>query len=392
LIELVLSSLAEVARLKIKMGSIGDSIIKVGLIPSHSITANSNRKWLRRRQNRIRRFLRAFTKVVGVDRRADWFTILDLLYTYYPDEGRKLIENFELSEEEKFNFFLDYLIYSPQITWLMFADERMGKDAAICCVVELAMKRIVKKGFPPPRIVTLGNIKVPPFVLFGDQTDFEYFESALGLTKNDLLNLYGGVIPNDRYWSFKDIPSGTSRQEIWGYSSELEVLLPARDGMAPENKLFSMISGTFAQNHFKLFGAVKLASKVDLNALRGCNVKSFKYIDPEKLKVANVERDNILSPLGDWLLPNDRRNKRKILFSFDSQLFTVHLPLPDWWTQEYSEQFNEVSKDDIWSYIEATCDEDTKVNSIMTILASKFRNKTISKAEVHAFIKKQKLF
>ena len=343
------------------MDSLRGSVINVGMTPSFSITANSNRKWLKRRRGRVRRFLRAFNKMSGVDRRSDWTTILELLYTYYPDEGRKLIENFELSNQKKFNLFLDYLIYSPQITWLAFADERMGKDAMVCFCIEEAIFRMKEKGLTPPRIVTLGNIKLPPF-----------------------------VEPEDQYWSFKDIPSGTVKREVWIYCSELEVMLPARDGMAPENKLFSMISGTFAQNHIKLIGCVKLASKVDLNAIRGCNIKSFKYINPEKLNIIGVERNNILSPLGDWLLPSHSGDKENTLFAFDSQLFTLPLPLPDWWTHEYSEQFNKISEEDIWSFIEATCDEDTKVNSIITIISQKFRNKKITKKQISQFIAEQK--
>lgn len=321
---------------------------------SFSITANSNREWLKRHELRVRRYLRNFHN------RKDWDTVLKLIYWYLPDEGRRLIENYDLDDNEKINLFIDYLIYSPQVTWLMFADERMGKDAGVCYLIERAMDRLISEGRLPPRVVTLGNIKIPPF-----------------------------VDPKDRFWSFKDIPSGNSRQEVWVYCSELETMLPARDGQASENKLFSMISGTFAQNHIKLIGCVKLASKVDLNAIRGCNIKSFKYINPEKLSIKNVERDNILSPLGGWLLPSDRMNKEETLLAFDNQLFTVNIPLPDWWTQEYSEQFNDVKEEDIWAYIDATCDEEVKPHAILTIIAQKFRNRTITKKDIENYFKKR---
>jgi hypothetical protein len=350
---------------------------------SQSITASSNRDWLDRHTLAVQNYLRAFHL------RKDWYIVTDLLYWAFPDEGRKLIENHNLSPEKKLNLFLDYFILSAQITWLMFADERYGKDAGVCELFEKAFKRAVELGRKSPRVVTLGNIKVPPFVLFGEKTDFEYFEKVFGMTRDDLLEKYDGNIPNDRYWSFRHIPSGTTAEEVWVYCSELETMLPARDSAAPENKLFAMISGTFAQNHVKLIGCVKLASKVDLNAIRGCNIKTFKYINPEKLKITNVERSNILTPLGGWLLPSDPNDKTETLLAFDSQLFSVPLDLPLWWTQKYSEQFSEVSKEDIWDYIEATC-EDLTATPIMTIIAQKFRNKIITRQEIQVYLAEQK--
>jgi hypothetical protein len=322
----------------------------------NTITSNSNRDWLDRHSLKIKRYIRKYHNF------HDWNTVFDLVYFAFPDEGRKLIENFDLSDLQKIDLFLDYLIYSPQVTWLTFADERMGKDASVCFLIEEAIGRMILKGKTPPRVVTLGNVRIPPF-----------------------------VHPSDRYWSLKDIPSGTSEQEVWVYCSELDSFLPARDTQGPENKLFSMVSGTFAQNHIKLIACVKLASKVDINVLRSCNMKLFKYINPEKLAIENVERANILSPLGGWLLPSNRFDKEQTLLVFDNQLFSVSLPLPEWWTEEYSEQFRDVSEYDIWSFIDAVFDDDSKPDAIMTVISQKFRNHTITKQQVYDYLKRRKV-
>lgn len=322
----------------------------------NSITSKSNRDWLFRHELKIRRYLRQFHD----DR--DWETVANLLYWYFPDEGRKLIENFDLSDDEKKNIFMDYLEFSPQVTFLIFADERMGKDALVCKIIQDIIDRCVREHRIPPRVVTLMNVKCPPF-----------------------------VVDSDMYFSFKDIPSGKlvyndytkkmEMQEVWIYCSELEIVLPARNPLSPENSLFATISGTFAQNHVKLLGCVKLASKVDLNAIRGCNIKAFKYINPEKLEIANVERANILSPLGAWLLPRDRNKKESTLLAFDNQLFSIDYDLPFWWTQDYSEQFNNIPESKIWDYIDAVC-LDMKAPAIHVAVTQKFRNKTISVKQI----------
>lgn len=321
---------------------------------SRSITAESSREWIRNHELELKEYL------LLNHQEEDWRQVAELMYWHFPDEGKKLIENFQLSEQEKKNMFMDYIISVPQLTWLTFADERMGKDALICEIIQNVLDKLKKDKLISPRVVTLMNVKCPPFV------------------KDD-----------DMYFSFKDIPSGKmvynplkirkELQEVWVYSSELELILPARELLAPENKLFSAISGTFAQNHIKLVGAVKLASKVDINAIRSCNAKSLKYINPEKLEIANVERNNILSPLGYWLLPRNKTDKSQTLLAFDNNLFSVHYGLPVWWNDEYSEQFkgDTIPESKIWDYIDSVC-SDMKPTAIRDIIAQKFRNKTIS--------------
>jgi len=176
------------------------------------------------------------------------------------------------------------------------------------------------------------------------------------------------------FFSFKNIPIGSKEQEVWIYSSEIEVQLSARLSSDKENRLFNLISGTMAQNHQKLFGCIKLASKVDLNFIRGMNCKLFKFIAKEKLRIEGVERVNILSPLGSWLLPFNRMDRSKTLLVFDNQLFSVDYPLPTFWSEEYSEQFRDVPLEKINDYIEAVgSDDQTPISSIRIAINQKFR-------------------
>ena len=269
------------------------------------------------------------------------------LFKENPEEAVNLIKKSHYNNEQKRQEFTKFIVESPQISCGIFADQRAGKDVTVNGIFEDAITHCKSKGQQPPRIVTLGNIKIPPY-----------------------------VSPQDRYFSFRRIPIGTPLQEVWIYCSEIETVLPAREVTSMENKLYSQLEGTMAQNHQKIFGCVKLASKVDLNFIRGMNAKVFKYITPEKLLIKGVERENILSDLAKKFIPNDRSNKSNTLLAFDNNIFTAQYHLPTWWTTEYSEQFSNVTEEDLQDYIIVCSENGMKPFSISTAIAQKFRVQT----------------
>ena len=222
-----------------------------------SITAMQSTGYLFNNPLKVERYLR---RCHTPEDRDDVFC---LLIKKYPDEGVKLVSNYNLPDEEKKLLLVEWLIFQPQITCGIFADQRYGKDALICQIFTEVIEYCEKFNIKKPRFVTLGNIKKPPF-----------------------------VDNNDMYFSFRDIPAGDEETEVWIYCSEIETVIPSREGSASENRLFSQLEGTMAQNHQKLFGCCKLASKVDINFIRGMNVRLLKFISPEKLNVENVEREN----------------------------------------------------------------------------------------------------
>jgi hypothetical protein len=311
-----------------------------------SITAMSSRHWIDLHPLKLDRYLRRH------HRPEDRPLVFSLLYDSYPDEGKKLVENFSLTDARKKLMLFDWLYFQPQITCGIFADQRYGKDALICQIFTEIIALCTRNGLTVPRFVTLGNIKKPPF-----------------------------VAEEDMYFSFKNIPAGTRDKEVWIYCSEIETVLPAREGTAPENRLFSQLEGTMAQNHQKLFGCSKLAAKVDLNFIRGMNCKLFKFISPEKLNIEGVERDNMLTRLGKWHLPNNPDDKTYVLMAFDNQLLNVSFPLPPWWTERYSEQFRDIPMDKINECIEVYSSNGMNVSSIQTAVAQKFR-KNIPATEI----------
>jgi len=312
-----------------------------------SVTANSSRAWLDNHPLKIERYLRRHHAV------QDRSVVLDLLYNQYPDEGMRLIENFDLTNDEKIELICEYIITSEQLTGIIYGDQRMGKDVTICFFIMKCLE-LLNFGFIRP--VTLGNIKKPPF-----------------------------VAKKDMYFGYDNIPPAFGDDFVLVYCTELEVQYPSREGSSQENKSFSILEGTMAQNHHKLIGAVKLASKVDLNVLRSCNLKMFKYISPDKLKVEGIERDGVLSGLGRLLLPKNKFDKSQVLVAFDNHLLTVSVPLPDWWTQEYSEMFKDIPKEKVNEYIDWAFSNNYKIPQIVLAVKQKFR-KQITKQYVTDFL------
>ena len=322
-------------------------------VSSNSIVDEENRDWLKGRG-----YLKMMRYLRRNHNRLNHEVVFNLLFHCFPCEGKKLVMNYDLPEKDKKSELIRWLVHQAQITCLILGDQRMGKDALICQIFEDIIDYCNDNNLQKPRFVTLGNVKKPPF-----------------------------VDSKDMYFSWKKIPSGTASKPVYIYCSEIEQVLPARESMAgTENKLFSVLEGTLAQNHQKLFGAVKLASKVDINVVRSCNVKLFKFISPEKLNVEGIERSNFLSELGMWLLPSDVRNKSETLLVFNNNLLTVDYGLPDWWDDEYSEQFRNVDMEQVMDFIDTLMFDTDKltlsqIHTIQTTVFQKFR-KEISKDDI----------
>lgn len=311
-----------------------------------TVTSSSNRAWLDRHSLKVERYLRRN------HRKEDRPTVFELIFFNNPDEGRKLIQNFDLPESKKRTLAVQFAYHSPQITCGIMGDQRSGKDAWFGAFYDDTYLYCKGNNLVLPRVVTLGNIRKPPFV-------------------NE----------EDMYFSFKDIPAGSSKRDTWVYCSELEVVLPCREGTSPENKLFTHLEGVLAQNHIKLFGCIKLLAKVDISAIRSMNMKVWKFINPEKLSIEGVERANVLSPLGQWLIPKEFNEKSNTLLAFDNQLLTTRYPLPTWWTEEYSEQYRDIPMNRINDYIETAFSNGLSIQAIQTSVSQKFHKK-VDKAHI----------
>ena len=103
--------------------------------------------------------------------------------------------------------------------------------------------------------------------------------------------------------------------------------------------------------------------------------------------MANIERDSLLTELGRWLLPKNVHDKSETLLVFDNNLLSVNYPLPIWWTDEYSEQFNDVPIDKIWDYVTSLKFGDKEkltfeqIHNIQTAVFQRFR-KDIPRQEI----------
>lgn len=306
-------------------------------------TESSDLRWLVDNSPKVDRYIRRNHKSIY-----DYDEIYHLLLTY-PVQGRRLIESHTMTNEDKIKLICEFMIKHPQITCLIMGDQRYGKDGTACFFIEECLNMLRYQFI---KVVTLGNIKKPPWV------------KAI-----------------DMYFSFANIPSAKSYNEVWVYCSELETIFPSREGTSVESRIFTQLEGTMAQNHQKLFGCVKLLSKVDLNVIRSANIKMFKFISRDKLDVENIERDGVLSGLGRLLLPKNPEDKSEVLVVFDKYLLKVRIPLVKWWNIEYSEMFNNISREMIDEYIKTAYSNNMKIEQIIIAIKQKFRC-NISKADI----------
>ncbi len=346
-----------------------------------SITSVENRNWLRDHEFELDCYLddNHQTPEGGDD---NYDVVRSLIFWDFPDEGRKLIENQDLVNYEKLMLIVRYIFFTRYVFGLILGGQQRGKDVAICMLFEELL--IFCKGIDvvPPRIVTLGSVKCPPFVLNGEDTDFKYYEKYYGLSRNDLLEKYGGEIPDDMYFSIEDLPVGSAVQSVYVYCTEMESEFPSREFASKENKLFTNLEGTLAQNYTKWFGCTKLSAKVDISSVRASTLNIFKFIESDKLDIEGAERRGYVSPLARWLLPSRSDPISKTLFCFQDNLFTVDLDLPSFWTKEYSEQFrgDKIPLPKVYSYIRARSGDyesvtSKVVNDLRIMVIGKFRQK-----------------
>lgn len=304
---------------------------------SRELTEDSCRHWILRHGVLLSRFLRQnFEKY-------DWQAVYVEIMRY-PIEGKKLLLNFSLDNESKLKIFCEWFNKQYAITACGEGDQRSGKDASLCALFEILMDYRRDNDMSLPRVVTVGNTRIPPFV------------------KDE-----------DMYFSFRDIPVGSFESPVWLYCGEIETVLPSRETKGHENTLYSQIAGTFAQNGQYMFGLTKNAYKVDINFFRDCNLKFFKYLSPSKLEIENLERGGFLSSLAKWMLPKDEHDKAETLLIFDEYMLMVRLDLPKWWNREYSEMFKNVELCKIQRYVDVLLDVGMKPNQIVIAVYQKFR-------------------
>lgn len=307
-----------------------------------SIAFNSSQEWLMDNSVKVDRFIRR--NFHRTDENNVWKVMMQ-----NPEEAVKLILNFSKTNKQKILEICEFMITSPQLTCVIFGDQRMGKDATACYFIQKCMELMRMQFW---RIVTLGNIKKPPW-----------------------------VADTDMYFNFLNIPNASGDNEVIVYCSEIEAQFPSREGIAAENRSYNILEGTNAQNHIKIAACVKLASKVDINIIRSCNMRMFKFTSPDKLNVEGTERKGIISGLGQLLLPSNRHDKSKVLVSFDNNLYLVSVPLVEWWNTEYSEMFSGIGMDKVKEFIESSYSNDMKVEQIAIAVKQKFR-KFMTKKEI----------
>ena len=191
------------------------------------------------------------------------------------------------------------------------------------------------------RIVTLGNFKKPPFV---DEKDM--------------------------YYSLTKCPVGTKKQRVIIYCSELDLFFPARDFKGGENTALNMQINTLAQNKQSIIGCCKLSANVDVSFWRACTMLLFKYISESNLKHDRVE---FLSDLGMRLRPQDPKDKTQVMAMYNDRLVKYSHKPPEWYNDEYSEQYHNISEDKLTEYAETLIESGMMPQQVRKMFSQTYR-------------------
>ena len=84
----------------------------------------------------------------------------------------------------------------------------MGKDGTICEIFENLIDYCIDNKFETPRFVTLGNVRCPPFIFNGEDTDLDYMLKRKLINETDYSRYKEGIIPipNDMYFFLEITP------------------------------------------------------------------------------------------------------------------------------------------------------------------------------------------
>ena len=94
---------------------------------NRSITSGSSRKWISEHELDFKNYLRDNHK------EDDYEDVINLVYHQLPDEGMKLIINYNMTEKEKLDLLIKWIVHSSQITALIFGINQWVK--IVYCVI-----------------------------------------------------------------------------------------------------------------------------------------------------------------------------------------------------------------------------------------------------------------
>lgn len=221
------------------------------------------------------------------------------LFSEYPREFWQLVEDYDRDNLEKIEECVKELLYSSYYVGCVHGDPGSGKDSLIFVLLEMLEER-------------------------AKDIQIYYYEEA----KKRLPHF-----ATDSVYSLNDSDISRGNPCIIVFR-ELAKAFPAREFTKKEN--LSLTQNTLDNRHFnqKWIGCAIKDTLVDLNYIRACNYRFYKYICKDNIEIGM--REGLVTKLMKRMIPKDEKDKSKVLAVQNGRYSTFSYGLSENWTEEFS--------------------------------------------------------
>lgn len=262
----------------------------------------------------------------------------------------KIIEkDVNLRDEEKIRIIVDSIRYDKPPCVATLGNQRSGKDVTTCFLIDKLIRTpeiefYLRKGYSIEQIrkAKLLPYRICTYLSFAD---------------------YPWLEPKDKYFSLEKVPKGTPQKPVILYVPELDMSFSARSSIkGDENDILNTQLNTLAQNNIMILGTAKVAANVDIAFWRHCSIQLFKFIDKQKLIYG--ERKGFLSEETMFMLPRNRYDKTETLFVYGDQILSFHNTKPEWFSEEQSNQYGNITEEQKNDYRQMLIDKGLKPEKV----------------------------
>lgn len=299
---------------------------------------SSAERWLDEHQLEIQAWLDDL-RLKGVIDLEDYRSYIETLYDF-PKEGKSIIEDYMLSENQKKEFILNSILNSNYCVGIVMGDPDSGKDTLASWIFEGLYKLDEKL-----KICYMDTWEIPEFA-------------------------------SGPYFDLDDLPD-----DCIAYSTELAKHFPARDSKGMENTKLSQRLPDLRHFNQKLFGSVQKSALCDINLPRFATHTFFKFMSPLSI---HLERDKSISRITELMMPKKQNDKAETLFICKGKYYTLRTEIPKFFTEDFSKNQSKITDEQKISYGLSLIKSNYSIVSVQKKLVMRFKfNKPLSFWEDH---------
>jgi hypothetical protein len=256
----------------------------------------------------------------------------DVLHSFYqePDLAVRILEDWKKPNNQKIQDVLNELFYSSIVAVSCFGEPGSGKTSLISFLTY--------------------NL----YMMSNENYQFYSYLASLGIP------FFKGTL-----FDLNEVPPN-----CWIYIDELAQAFPARSSNDSNNQVLGQSLITMRHFGNKFLGSTQKASMVDVDYFRFCNFKFFKYVNPDTFP---YEREGIITPLIEKMLPNNPYDQSLVLFVSPTQVSLFRYQLPEFWSDRISKNQADFSETEKMNYAKYLISLGTTAKDIQKIMKVRFQ-------------------